>query len=300
MHETGVKVIKEFFKGLWETSTFNSLFEKFQKDLAGILEELINTLMKFPTISDLPGVMEIWKFVAMLSIACIGIIYIIPSIKNLISIDDSIIKQMELKKLIPRTLYSFGLIYLTPMYVDTLINFSNLLISVIAGQFPFSSIIMNTMSVCWQFNLISIIIMIIQIFFIIKTVIGYWLRVTETLFLTVASPALFTMWINPAWSGYISSWNRRLIMLIFTSVAQVLVFSIYGKVLGASLSSTSFTGLCLSVATLLLVDNVPQIFTQFMAADNSNQILSKTKTKMKMVNNNPIMNAAKNLLNQKK
>lgn len=302
MHEAGVKVLKDFFGKLWDATGINDIFNIFQQELAKILEELINTLMKFPTISQIPGVIQIWKFVAIISIACVGVIYIIPSFKNLISIDDNIIKRTELKQLIPRTLYSFAFTFLTPTYVDLLVNFSNLLINVIAEQFPFSPAIMGSAQGYWGFSLVSIIIMFVQFYFIIKTVIGYWLRVTETLFLTVASPALFTMWINPSWGGYISSWNKRLISLIFTSVAQVLVFSIYGKVLGASIASTSFTGLCLSVATLLFVDNIPQVFSQFMATDNSNKILSKTKSGFKNLSKikNPISTAANEFLNKNK
>lgn len=282
MHKAAQKAIKEFFDALWNSTSVTGLFDSFRQTIAEVLMELINTLMKFPLVSQIPGIMEIWKFVAILSMACIGIIYIIPSIRNLISIDDSIIKRMELKKMIPRTLYSFVLMYLSPMYIDLLIEFSNLLVSTIASNFPFTEFISGSIG-SLKLSLISIIIMIVQLFFIVKTIIGYWLRVTETLFLTVASPALFTMWINPAWGGYISSWHSRLISLIFTSVAQALTLAIYGKVLGASLASTSLSGLCLSIAVLLLLDNIPHVFSQFICQDNSAQVVSKAKSKIKSV-----------------
>ena len=239
------------------------------------MQEMIKLIVKFPSVRDMPEMYIIWKYMLFLSLTCIPIIFIYCGSKNLFAFNGNIIRNIELKSLLTRLCYMLVLILGSLPFIDWMVILNNTLIEVLMIRFDKATFQhMTAPSVTG--NLLATILIIYQIYLVFKIIIGYWLRVAELNLMAVISPMVFTMWINPNWGSYLGAWTGRIYNLIFTQFIQVLILVIYGQTLYKFYETGTIPSLCLSIATLMLMNNVPAFFQLFVGRDNSGYILANT------------------------
>jgi uncharacterized membrane protein YphA (DoxX/SURF4 family) len=251
--------------------------------LVWAMEEMVKLISVFPTMKSMPEVYTIWNFMTILSISCIAVILLYLGIKSLSSSsgNSNLGRSVELKMILPRIFCAGIFIILTIPFVDILINFNNVLIEILSVKFNVIKALQYISAPTFLGNLVAIILIFFQMYMAIKIMIGYWLRVAEVVLMVVVSPAIFTLWINPNWGGYIKEWISRLVTLIFTQFIQILIMVIYGQIIYRFFYTASISSICLAASLLILMNNVPQFLTRFMAKDNSLQIIQNTYRKIR-------------------
>lgn len=247
--------------------------------LVYLMREMIKLITHFPTIRDIPEIKTIWIFMMLLSFSCIGLIIVWLATKNFISLGN-IIKTVEMKVVFGRLLYALIFVGVSLIFIDWLITFNNLLVDILVMRFDVLRPLNYISSQFFGANLAAAALIIFQMYLSIKIMIGYWLRVAEVNLMAITSPAMYTLWINPSWGGFLNSWLQRLVALIFTQFVQVLILVLYGMVIYKFFEKGTISSLCLAAAFLMLMNNVPTFINRFMVPDNSVQIMQKTWNKI--------------------
>jgi hypothetical protein len=251
-----------------------NLTETIYSGLLYIMTEMINLICKLPLISSFPELHPIWKFMTYGSLSLIGLIIVYIAVKNLIGSTGNIVKVVEMKLVMGRMIYALIFIVLSPLIINWNIMFNNILIEALVSRFSVKDALTLMCTGSIVGNLVAMTLILVQMYLIIKVIIGYWLRLGELLLMYVAGPAIYTAWINPAWGGYLSEWWKRITTLIYTNFFQVLILAIYGKVVFRFFTAGTVSGICLGISLLILMTNVPSFFSKFMAVDNAPRIMS--------------------------
>jgi len=265
--------LNEFFKFIYDrghdaviaNNTNNNLTnnEVLGVNIEKIMKIMLDTISHMPLLSSLREMMTAYYMVLIISLSCISCIFAYKGIKMLFSLDE--IDRLEGKQIFSRLVYSLILGILSLKYIDALIIFNNLIISFMISKLsimPTISNIDNSYGI-----ILPIFLLLIELGILIKILIGFWMRMAELIFAGIISPIMFTLWINNEWSGFLKSWNKRIIVLIFTQSTQVLLLIIYTLMLNEWMLSGTLNGICLSVAALFSLDRAPKVLQTF--ADNS-------------------------------
>jgi hypothetical protein len=260
---------------LWEF--LQQLSDSVYGALMYLMQEMVKLITVFPSVRQMPELYTIWKYMLFLSLTCIPLMFILCGSRNLFSLNGNIIRQIELKSLLTRLCYMLVLILGSLPFIDWMVILNNTLIEVLVVRFNVHSTFAHHVTApTLSGNFIATALIIYQMYLAIKIIIGYWLRVAELNLMAVVSPAVFTMWINPGWGSYLGAWTSRIYVLIFTQFVQVLILIIYGQTLYRFYETGTVPSLCLSIATLILMNNVPAFFQLFAGRDNAGHILNNT------------------------
>lgn len=233
---------------------------------------MVNKLMSFPLLTQIPEIRDIWKWMLLLSVMFIPLIFIWLCLKKLAGGDRW---DTDLKKTIVRIFYMFGFILLTFPFVDWLVIFNNTIISALVNKYDIkNNLAINNAPILN--DLVAGVLIIIQLYFVGKIVLGYYLRILEVNFAVIVSPALYVLWINQGWSGYIGQWITRIVTLIFSQFVQVLILVLYSQMFHKFINNGSWDNLFLALAALVTMDKVPAIVQHFVAHDSTPQIALRT------------------------
>lgn len=248
-------ILNPFDKYLNEENIINSI--------TSIMSDMMSTITKMPKVSSLPGIKNLHTVMSYISFSCVGCITCYKGIKMLFSTSE--IDNKEGRTLLERTTYSLVFSTLSLKTIDIMIDFGNVLIDVLMKTNNLSSED-NTLfpQVKGTGLIVALILMCLELLISIKILITFWMRMAELVFSGVISPVIFVLWINKEWSGFLKSWWRRVSILIFTQVAQVLLLVIYGKMINGLIMFGSFNSMCLSIAMLFLVESTPRVISGFM------------------------------------
>ena len=124
--------------------------------------------------------------------------------------------------------------------------------------------------------ILAIALLCVELFVSLKILIGFWMRMSELVFLGVISPVVFVLYINKEWGNFLKSWWKRIAAITFTQVAQVALLIIYSAMVNGLVLSGTFNGICLSIATLFLVDGVPKLISNLIDSDTGVKTAART------------------------
>lgn len=265
------------FKGRWAdfcTWIYSNLTET--------LKVMYSLITKFPKISEMGELYGIWEFIMVVSLVgmCIAIVFL--GVKMFIN-STSTSNQIQVKTIFGRLIYATSFIAVSKPFIDLLIDFNNTLVDVFCTKFDLITMLGQDVYIGSVVGLVAVGVAVFQLFLSCKIMIGYFLRVAEVSLMYVTSPIMAALWINPSWGGHFSSWNCRMVSLIFTQFAQVVILIIYSKIIFSFFISGGIFSLCLGAAFLILMDSTPSWIEKYIAPDNSGKIMVNT---CKQMNNN--------------
>lgn len=260
------------------TIDFSELWSSFAgwiyENLTQTLKMMYSLITKFPNISDISELNGIWNFVTLVSVGCIGLI--ITYLGTKMFIDSSSKKQINVMIIFERLVYSSCFIAVNRVIIDLLIDFNNTLVDVFIKKFDLLNSLNPDIYISDWVGLVAVGLAIFQLFLSVKIMIGYFLRVAEVSLMYVTTPIMCTLWINPNWSGHLNSWINRLVSLIFTQFAQVIILIIYSRLIFDFFGSISVFNICLGSAFLILMNNMPSWIEKYISPDNSGKIMANT------------------------
>jgi len=275
--------LKEFLKtmkqrGLYspENITLDEL--PFGEHVEKVMQEMLNTITKVPHISSIKGISPIYNSMKAISISCLSAVFVYKSLKLMFS--DDVNGKVESKKIFSRLAYSLVLSNASMPIIDMMIDFNNNLIGVLLKNFTIMPILGKKINKTYGI-VISIILLLLELFCTLKIMIQYWMRMSELVFTGVISPIIFTMWINDQWSGFLSQWWKRVSMLIFTQFFQILILVLYSMLISGLALSGTFNGICLAIGSLLLLCETPKVLSGFMDTGNNASRITDSLKKIK-------------------
>lgn len=243
------------------------LLDNIYNSLIIAMNFMIDKLMKFPLVTQIPEVRDIWQWMLLLSVMFISLIVCWQFLKRLAGMNN---QDIDFKQLMIRAFYMFGFIVLTFPFIDWLVMFNNSLIDALVAKYDIkANINMATTSNPFTNDIFAGVLLVLQLFFVGKIVLGYYFRVIELNFSVIVSPALYVMWINQGWSGYISQWVTRMVTLVFSQFIQVLVLVLYSQMFHKYINNGSWDSLFLALASLITMDQIPSVIQSFVARDNA-------------------------------
>ena len=263
-------------------------FENYWKDFATwvysnlciVLKTMYLLLTKFPKISQMGELYDVWHFVTLISLLCMTICIIYLGTKLFIN-SASISNKIEMNTIFGRLIYATAFIASSKILIDLLIDFNNSLIDVFVSKFQLIDTMSNNIYVNGWTELVAIGLAIFQLYIAIKIMIGYFLRVAEVALMYVTNPIMCCIWVNPSWGGHLGAWISRLVSLIFTQFAQVLILIIYVKMIFGFYASLQFYNLYLGSAFLILMHQTPSWIQKYIAPDNSGKTIVNTYKEIK-------------------
>jgi hypothetical protein len=253
-----------------------------------VMQEMIKLLVAFPLIREISGVHAVWKMILLTSLTCVALIFVYVAAKNLFSVGNSFIRHTEMKVVFARMIYMMVFIMGSLPFIDWMIIFNNTLIGAIISKFGVAQFITDNPNKTFAGDLIASLLAIYQIYLAVKIIVGYWFRVAETNLMVAVSPIMFTLWMNPSWGGYLGIWLSRLMVLVFTQFVQVLILVLYNQMFVGFLGAGTLSSLALAVATLMLMDKVPDIFKQFSGGQNGVDIMANAVNTMRGIPTNRV------------
>lgn len=262
------------FKGYW-----SDFCVWVYQNLTETLKIMYSLITKFPKISDMGELYGIWEFITIISLVgmCITIVFL--GVKMFIN-SASASNQIQVKTIFGRLIYATCFVAVSKPCIDLLIDFNNTLVDIFCNKFDLINVLNQDIYANSWVGLVAVGIAIFQLFLAGKIMIGYFLRIAEVALMYVTNPIMSTLWINPSWSGHFSSWVSRLVSLIFTQFAQVVILIIYSKVIFGFLISGNVFSLCLGAAFLILMQSMPSWIEKYIAPDNSAKIMVNTCKKI--------------------
>lgn len=266
----------------WLNTLVGTLANWIYESLVSVVQWMFGMITKFPNLEMVPGLHDIWKYVTAISLIGIAMVIVYIGAKLFTTSGDTGSK-LNLKTVIGRFIYAACMISLVKPVIDLLIIFNNTLVDAFIVKFNVLNAIstLTILDVSSITSFIAIGLMIYQIYLAAKITIGYWVRVAEVFLMYVASPIMITLWINPNWGAHLSSWLNRLINLIFTQFAQILILTLYSMLMMTFFTSGSFSSLFLGVACFILMNDIPSWLEKYIGADNSAKIMKNTYAKVK-------------------
>lgn len=272
--------IKNFSNGFCATvipenplKSISNLFneDKIIENLNSIVNDMLGAITHMPKISTIPGISSVHKTVSLVSFSCVSCLVCYKGIKMLFSPSD--IENYEGRALLGRMAYSMAFSTMSLKLIDIMIDLGNTMINILIKNNTLSTLIPKIKG---SGLLVAILLLLVELFVSIKILIEFWMRMAELVFSGVISPAIFVLWINKEWAGFLRNWWRRIAILIFTQVAQVLLLIIYSKMINGLVLAANFNSICLAIATLFLIDKTPKVLSGFI--DNSNNVHSAIST----------------------
>lgn len=262
---------------------FDQLWNQFAnwiyENLTIVLKMMYGLIIKFPKISEMGELFDLYEFVTVVSLVCMSITIIYLGAK-MFTTSASTSSKIKLKSIIGRLMYALCFIATSGIIMDLLIDFNNVLVDVFCTKFDLVNMLSQEVYVTNWIELLAIGIAIFQLFIAAKVMIGYFLRVAEVALMYVTNPIMICLWINPSWGSHFSSWLNRLVSLIFTQFSQIIILIIYSKVIFAFSMDYSVYKLCLGAAFLILMEEMPSWISKYISPDNSATIMAKTGKKI--------------------
>ena len=260
---------------------FNVINLNISKHLDGIVKNMIKTLTKMPYLHNIPQILPVYNSIRIICVSCIGVVICYKGLKTLFSYDNN--TRMQNKELMGRLGYAavFGA-FSIPM-IDALIKFNNILIELLTSKFTMIPM-MNIVGSSYGF-LLSMSLLIIELLCSIKIMIDFWSRMAELVFMGTISPIIMLLWINGEWSNYLKTWFRRVVVLIFSQFAQVLLLILYSIIVSGLLLTGTLNGIFLSIAMLLFMIKVPKIMGEFFQPSSTIVDLKNSLKKIKSLKN---------------
>lgn len=257
------------FSGIWERFS-NWIYE----NLTSTLKMMYSLITKFPKISEMTELNTIWQFVTLISVGCIGLVIVYLGFKMFVSVSSA--NKINIVTIFERLVYSSCFIAVNRLLIDLLIDFNNTLVDVFVKKFDLINLLNPDVYISEWVGLVAVGLAIFQLFLSVKIMIGYFLRVAEVTLMYVTTPIMCTLWINPNWSGHLNTWINRLVSLIFTQFAQVVILIIYSQLIFGFFESISIFNICLGSAFLILMNNMPSWIEKYISPDNSGKIMVNT------------------------
>jgi hypothetical protein len=260
---------------------FYYIADQIQIGSNAFIKEILDFVLYTPDIAGDEIVVTIWNIVRVISFALIGMMFVWEGFKKGISTD--VLKTIEFKQMLIRMIYGIVLSVFSLDIIDILIGFNNTLVQTVKDNFVIHFQTEFT-KVGFFGTLVTIVILVVQMVIGIKLLLQYWMRIAEIWFMAVVSPIMYTLWINPSWSGYLNQWFSRLSSTIFTTVAWAILIAIYSSLVSMVSYSTilvgyptlgPIAGMCLSIALLLVMIEVPDFLRGFMVSHQSAVKLAK-------------------------
>lgn len=248
------------------------------------LDELINFVLYTPTVSEDPIILKLWTIVRLISFSLIGMIFVWEAFKKFFSADN-IMANVEFKTMLVRMIYGLILAVFSLDIIDLMINFNQAIIETIKINFTIELSQQLTITTVFGF-VMTFALLIVQIVLALKLILQYWMRIAEIWLMAIIGPALYVLWINPNWGGYLKQWVSRLISTIGTTLIWAILFAIYSAMVSLVASTGMLVGfptlgpiagICLSVALLLTMHQTPGFLRSFMNThDSALDIMKKT------------------------
>ena len=257
------------FSGIWERFS-NWIYE----NLTFTLKMMYSLITKFPKISEMTELNTIWQFVTLISVGCIGLVIVYLGFKMFVSVSSA--NKINIVTIFERLVYSSCFIAVNRLLIDLIIDFNNTLVDVFVNKFDLINLLNPDVYISEWVGLVAVGLAIFQLFLSVKIMIGYFLRVAEVTLMYVTTPIMCTLWINPNWSGHLNTWINRLVSLIFTQFAQVIILIIYSQLIFGFFESISIFNICLGSAFLILMNNMPSWIEKYISPDNSGKIMVNT------------------------
>ena len=257
------------FSGIWERFS-NWIYE----NLTSTLKMMYSLITKFPNISEMTELNTIWQFVTLISVGCIGLVIVYLGFKMFVSASSA--NKINIVTIFERLVYSSCFIAVNRLLIDLIIDFNNTLVDVFVKKFDLINLLNPDVYISEWVGLVAVGLAIFQLFLSVKIMIGYFLRVAEVTLMYVTTPIMCTLWINPNWSGHLNTWINRLVSLIFTQFAQVIILIIYSQLIFGFFESISIFNICLGSAFLILMNNMPSWIEKYISPDNSGKIMVNT------------------------
>ena len=257
------------FSGIWERFS-NWIYE----NLTSTLKMMYSLITKFPKISEMTELNTIWQFVTLISVGCIGLVIVYLGFKMFVSVSSA--NKINIVTIFERLVYSSCFIAVNRLLIDLIIDFNNTLVDVFVKKFDLINLLNPDVYISEWVGLVAVGLAIFQLFLSVKIMIGYFLRVAEVTLMYVTTPIMCTLWINPNWSGHLNTWINRLVSLIFTQFAQVIILIIYSQLIFGFFESISIFNICLGSAFLILMNNMPSWIEKYISPDNSGKIMVNT------------------------
>ncbi len=262
---------------------FNQLWNQFANwiysNLAHTLKIMYGLIIKFPKVSEMGELFSIYQFVTIVSLACMMITIIYLGVK-MFTTAGSVSSKIKIKSIIGRLMYATCFIAVSGLIIDLLIDLNNVLVDVFCTKFDLINLLSQDVYISTWVELTAVGIAIFQLFLAIKIMIGYFLRVAEVALMYVTNPIMICLWVNPSWGSHFSSWLNRLISLIFTQFSQIIILIIYSKIIFSFSLECNIYNLCLGVAFLILMEEMPNWISKYISPDNSGDIMIKTGKKI--------------------
>ncbi|MDF2533991.1 MAG: hypothetical protein K0R18_148 [Bacillales bacterium] len=252
---------------------FHLLSDSLQTGANSFLSEMLGFVLQTPLIAANPVILQIWAIVRVISFSIIGLMFVWEAFKKIIS-SDNVIRHVEFKEMFIRMVYGIILAVFSLDIIDMMIGLDNALVNTVKNAFPI--IVNNSITVNGTFSFImTLVLIVVQIVLGVKLMIQYWMRMAEIWLMAVLGPLMYTLWINPKWGGYLSSWVSRLTTNIFTTFVWALIISLYSGMVSIVASTGMLigfptlgpiAGICLSIALLLVMIETPDFLRQHLAS----------------------------------
>ena len=259
-------------KGIDEHTITNNLLNSMGDKLNKLSNKMLRSVTHMPYLKDLPEVIPVYNYIRYVSLSLTGCVVGYKGLKLLFSNNE--MDKVESKRVFSRLFYSLTFSGLSLKFIDLLILGNNTLSAFILSKFNIDTSTSLLCSVDDLGLLIPTAFFLIQILEIIKILVGFWMRMAELVFAGIISPVMFTLWINNEWSGYLKNWVKRVSVLVFTQITLVLILIIYSMMLKGWLLSNTLNGICLTIATLFLLDKGPKILQNFASNSEYNDAKS--------------------------
>lgn len=292
-----MNIVQQITDGIVDAALtfFNLVIDNIYSALVWLMQEMLKLISKFPYMVDVPEIYTVWKLMTCISLACVGLIVVYMAFESFAG-SASAMKSLELKNLIGRIMYAVIFIACSRIFIDFLIKINNTLVEIFILKFDIAGSFNHIKTDNFIGNIVAAALIAYQMYLAIKIMIGYWIRVAEVFLMYVASPAMCILWIK--WQSHLGNWISRLSTLIFTQFTQILIMVLYSKLIYRFFEAGSISNLCLAAACLILMTNTPGWLQQFIAPNNSFDIMHKTYSQVKG-KVNPIKNKIANIRKHK-
>jgi len=254
----------------------NSVLQSIQDGANFFLKEMTDFVLYTPDISSDPVVLKLWSIVKVISFALIGVMFVWEGFKRGVTLNN-LSRVVEFKEMFVRLIYGIILTVFSLDIVKILLNFNDALIDTVRQSFPI--VVEQQIGVSGFFSTLMVIaLLVVQIVIGVKLILQYWIRIAELWLMTVISPIMYVLWINPMWSGYLGQWFRRLTTTIFTTFIWCILLSLYSSMVSMVASAGMLSGypilgpiasMCLSIALLLVMVETPSFLRTFMDSHES-------------------------------
>lgn len=250
---------------------FAYVAQNLQEHANAFLREMIDFILETPLVTDEPIVHHVWSIVRVISFSLVGLMFTWEGFKLAIS-GGEVLRTVEFKTMFTRMIIGIVLAAFSLDIIDLIIRFNNALIDMVKVNFPIT--IQRHLTVSGTFGFVMDLALIItQVIIGIRLILQYWMRLAEIWLMSVLSPIVYVLWINPHWGSYYFQWFHRLTTTIFTTFVWALILAMYSSMISMVASSGTLAsfptlgpiaGMCLSVSMLLMMIETPSFLRRFM------------------------------------